>query len=40
MLKGKVQPLLARKPQAIAFMALVLVLEKHPDNADYLQTFG
>lgn len=25
--------------QAVAFTALVLILEKYPDNADYLQTF-
>lgn len=28
-----------KEAEAVAFTALALILEKYPDNADYLQTF-
>ncbi len=28
-----------KEAQTVAFTALALILEKYPDNADYLQTF-
>lgn len=28
-----------KEAQAVAFTALAIILEKYPDNADYLQTF-
>lgn len=30
---------LGEEAEAVAFTALALILEKYPDNADYLQTF-